>query len=833
MESVRKISQLLGRWPVALAVTIVLGAAILLPALGRPGLWEPGERALADRVAPPLEIQRQQDAQRAQVAAATANQPKPPEPACRRAPPEDALARSLTNRAMTYGRDEIADTDTGRKLPLALLGLVTVIAAAGIAMRSGRARAGIVTAIVLLSMPLLVLQSRMLTSDIGTACGGALIIYGFLTLRRAGDAVRALVGRVRLRDFSIASADTVVGAAALCAGLVIGFVSGGALLGLVVPLGAVAAAGKLGLPFLADAGRLAYNLALRVARRSRWAVGKQPRAYSGESYGPAFVATLAALGLLGYLAYQLYDLRPPHPGIVPPARQVAGVAIVPEGCYSWLLGGVWRPEDDLRYVFDSSFEQIAYGTFPWGILGPIAMLLLLRDPDPQRRRVGALTLAWAGGAWIATEAFHRKVGITIWAGFPAIAVAIGVWLDGTLARRTREPRESEESGGVSAGWLLLGLFVLLAVLDLGKDLQSFPEKLTSLLAGSETVAYPAQSKLLAVKTKLWVLGLGQLVAIGVALALMLWRTGASHTAALLRRGATCAAAVALGASLLVAGFWSFGWHPKIAEHLSSKAMFETYQALRAPGDQLVIMGELGHAPLAYADAPRPPNAPPTELGYEKATTRDAVVTALKRDHRVFAIAPQTELCALHREIGDKPYFVIDDRNLRHLLFSNRVDGTTDKNPLREMIVHAEPKQIPNRPKGRVVWDNRIELLGWSLPKTVQRGGKFDVTIYYKILQPVGGNWTAIMHFDGAIRFSGDHKPIQDRCPTSTWQPGDYIIDRVSVVAGSAGHPLGNYDLWIGFFTGTAPNFKNMTISTAPSDMRDTNDRVKIATVILD
>ncbi|HLL24269.1 MAG TPA: hypothetical protein VK427_19195, partial [Kofleriaceae bacterium] len=176
----RKISQYLTRWPAALLVTVLLAGAILLPALGRPGLWEPGERQLSDRVAPPVAIQQQLDDQRAKVKALQASQPKPAEPTCRRAPPDDALARSLTNRAMTWGRDNIADTDGGRKLPLALLGVLTVIATAGIAMRGGRARAGVIAGIVVLSMPLLVLQSRMLTSDIGTACGASLIIYGFL-----------------------------------------------------------------------------------------------------------------------------------------------------------------------------------------------------------------------------------------------------------------------------------------------------------------------------------------------------------------------------------------------------------------------------------------------------------------------------------------------------------------------------------------------------------------------------------------------------------------------------------------------------------------------------
>lgn len=826
----RKISEYLSRWPVALLVTIVLGAAILLPSLGGPGLWEMTERGLADRVAPPLPVQKQQDeARRAADEAqqkALAGKPKPAEPVCRKAAPEDQVARSLTNRAMRFGRDEIADTDGGRKLPLALLGLLTVIATAGIGMRLARARAGIVTAVVLLSMPLLVLQARMLTSDIGTACGAALIIYGFLALRSAGTSVHALFGR-RYGEMTRATLDVVVGSLALCAGLVIGFVSGGALLGLVVPIGAIAAAGKLGLPFVVDAGKLGYNTALRLSRSQKWALGRAPLRYSGESYGPAFLATLAVVVLVGWLAYQLYALEPPRPGFQPPVRQIAGVAIVPEGCYSWLLGGVWRAEDDLRYVFDSSFEQIAYGTFPWGILGPIAMLLLLRDPHPKRRLAGALTLAWAGGAWIATEAFHRKVGITIWSGFPAIAVAIGVWIDALLEKRAHK---DEDTSSVPAGAILLGVFVLLAVLDFGKDLQSFPDKLTSLLSGTEVVTYPVQSKLLFLKTRLWVLVLGMCVALGASMTLILWRAGETALDILLRRIATYCAAAAFGASVVMAGFWAFAWHPRVAESLSSKAMFETYKILRKAGDQLVIMGELGQAPLAYADAPK---AKPDAPGYEKAMSRDVIVNALKRPNRVFAIAPVSELCALHREVGTQPYFVIDDRNTRNLLFSNKVDGTSDKNPLQDMIVHAEPKGIPMRPKAPVVWDNRIELLGWSIPKTVQRGSTFEVVLYYKILEPVGGNWTSIMHFDGAIRFSGDHKPIQDRCPTSTWQKGDFIIDRVSVVAGGAGHPLGKYDLWIGFFTGTAPNFKNMTVSAAPADMKDNTDRVKITSVILD
>jgi hypothetical protein len=235
---------------------------------------------------------------------------------------------------------------------------------------------------------------------------------------------------------------------------------------------------------------------------------------------------------------------------------------------------------------------------------------------------------------------------------------------------------------------------------------------------------------------------------------------------------------------------------------------------------------MGDAPGDYADK------------FETVPNREQIVASLKRPNRVFAIAPQSELCSLHREIGGAPYFVLDDQNVRSILLSNKVDGSSDKNPLRDTILHKEPEQIAHRlpPNQRVVWDSKIQLLGWDIPQTVGRGSRFEVKLYYKILAPVGGAWTTLMHFDGSGRFNGDHLPIENRCPTSTWQAGDFIVDTYTVTAG--GGPAfaagSTYDLFIGFFTGTNPNWKNMPVSEAPGNMRDSlTDRVKIMQLQLD
>jgi hypothetical protein len=589
---------------------------------------------------------------------------------------------------------------------------------------------------------------------------------------------------------------------------VLGFTGGGALLGLVAPLGGVAAAGAFG--------------ASLVARRTG-ARGREP----AEAWPAALVAALAAaaaIGLVGVLAHQLYDLKTPYPGMTPPpARELLGKAIVPGGCYSWALGAIWRPEDDLRIIYDSTFEQIAYGSYPWGLLAPIAMAALLGAPDARRRRLGGIALGWAGAAWVASEAFQRKVGFTVYAGFPALAIAVGAWLDAMFAGRARG-----EPGAMPPGARLIALFAVLGIVELGKDLQSFSERLTSLLVGNDAIPYPAQSHLVWVPTRLWVFALGVVIAGGFAVAVGLWRDGDAPRDRRDRRLAAGGAITAIGATFVLAAFWTAIWQPDLAINLSSKTMFETYERLARPGDALVVMGDLGQAPFAYTS--RPPEIVPD---------RTQIIAALGRSGRVFAIAPQSELCTLHREIAGKPYFVLDDRNLRDLLLSNRLDGATDQNPLRTAIVHEEPRDIPFRPKGKVTWGDdqlpRIQLLGWDLPRSVARGARFDVTLYYKILQPVGGSWKTLVHIDGPGGRAGigDHDPIGGRCPTSTWQLGDYIIDRFTTSAGGGAFPAGVYEVWTGFFTGSNPNWKNMKVTEAPGDMRDNVDRVKITTIGLE
>jgi hypothetical protein len=65
--------------------------------------------------------------------------------------------------------------------------------------------------------------------------------------------------------------------------------------------------------------------------------------------------------------------------------------------------------------------------------------------------------------------------------------------------------------------------------------------------------------------------------------------------------------------------------------------------------------------------------------------------------------------------------------------------------------------------------------------------------------------------------------IDGCCPTTVWQPGDYIVDRFDarIDDGEARrNPAGMYRIWTGLVTGAAPRWTDMPVSDTVSDMYD-------------
>lgn len=781
----------LARHPLALPAWI-LGFALLclFPAIGTPGLWEPQEMAVADE------------------AAARADKTyKAPVPAtsCKKGPTADG-PRTLTPRAAAWGLGTFANSDGGARLPFALLGLLGVMAVFGTAWRLGSPRAGFFAGLVLCSFPMWALSSRQLTSEIGVATGATLMAYAMAALCRPYT-----------KNTAFLPIDILGSLAALGAGAWLAFKGGGVLLGVVPPLAAFAIAGTFGVPLAVRGLERAWaSIDRRPLRPDR---PDAPDVASIATAAVALLAGLVAIGLGIWLVYQIFELGPLTVG----TRQVFGKSILTSDCYSSLLGGVWRNDDDLRQTYDSLFEQAGFGMFPWAVIVPIALAALAIGACGDRRRhAGAVVLGWAAAAWLCAAVFNRKVGFALYPGFPACAVGVGLWLDAVLERRDQLAREdADRSGWATTAWVLVGLVMIAGVIVMSKDLSAFPERLTSLLVGNDQIKYPTNARFLFIPMKawLWVLGLG--IALPLAFAAWIWRPeGNPILRTLVRHGVI----VGLVFTALAGLYWTHGWHRGLSQNLSSKQVFQVYRDLRKPGEPLSIMGSMGNAPRYYAGGKT-----------ETIAGRDQLLEYLAKPSRVFALVPASELCPIHSARTDKGgYYVLDDTNARYMLLSNQLGTARDKNPLATAMTRTPPAWLANageKPMG--TWDNQIQLVGMKVPKKVLRGEKFTMTLAFKVIAPVNGGWKIFVHIDGGgSRIIGDHDPIRGRCATNFWKVGDYVIDTFEVEAGNASFPPQNYDIWVGFFTGSNPNWRNMTVTAAPDGLKDGNNRVKVGQVRL-
>jgi hypothetical protein len=853
-EAVKVILQYLQReaaWPL---LVVLLAAVVLLPGLDRAGFWEPHEIRVADRA------HEQLDAGEAGKEAVA-----PTSPTSRQPP---LLAWSMAQGMRIVGGDK----ELGARLPLALLGLVTVLATFFLGRRLASPRAGLLSALILLSFPLLVFQSRQLMSDVGTAAGSTLAVLGLVGLAwPTGDDARGGRARPAWRY--------AIDAALVIAGAAISFYAAAALRGLVVPFGAVGLAclaalaalaadrepgpgvrrGSvvIGLSFMAlGAGVLVVARYVDLDRPVQLGLGLAPVVLgavlfvrgllSGRARPSApeqrwqrvHLAGVAALGLgvaavaLAWVLAAIFDLRDPIPG----ERALLGYSIVSTNDYVTPLGGVWTQGEDARATFDTLFERIAYGLFPWSALAPIALVHLAMGTRRGRATwAGFVPLAWALVAWVVASVMARKVGATQFPALPAVALGVGMWLDHVLVARDRAagtaaaaqaPGEDGGDEGVAVRLPLVALFVLLAALVVGKDLLAFPDRLPA-LSTLETVEYPKELTLLGLDLKVYWLLFGVLIGGALAGGLWLWERGRpagrlrgwAYTIG--RHGVHAAVALGLGFAL----FLVHGWLPAMSHKLSSKDLYAAYDDVRAEGEPLGVLGDPGRGLTYYASG-----------GYETLRNREALVEMLRRAGRVFALAPASELCALHRSIrGTVDYHVLDNSHAKFLLLSNQLrPGEQDRNPLARAIVRTPPENIP-RPM-RADFDGRVELIGVDMPEVVDRGDTFEVTLYFRVVRPPSAAWKVFLHFDGGgMRFQGDHDPIAGRCATTYWQPGDYIVDTAEVEAGNLTYAKTDYTVYAGFFRGSHGSWSNMPVKSAVDGSGkplpvDQNHRVNIGTV---
>jgi len=760
-------------WVLAFAVLLCLAG------LSRFGFWDPWELKLAE--------QARDVARSGHFFDPTAGG---------KYPGGHALATMLSAIGIAlFGASEL-----GARLPIALSAVGALMAVYWAGRGLLRPRAALLATLVLGTMPLFALEARQLTSDAPLVATLALALGGFGRFAWPPD------GRRRERDLAIG-----VGS------LLVGVYAGGALLGFVLPVFAIIASLIVG--YGLEPTPPGAVVADGTGPLSPAGVGRDvpaDRPIGASSFHPS-TAAFWFFAVLGLTALGLL---------------IAAMTGLVAGRYSWLLGGVPRAGAPTR-TFEALVRQLGFGLFPWSAVAIFALARPLTrldgegaadaaaEPGTNRRLafVSLYLLIFAGLGYAASGYLDVVANDVRYVALPAIALAVGAFLDEALEGNSAEP--------------VAGLLMAIGTLIVARDFYLAPEELASVHV-NDKVRWPGQIQLGSLL--LWV---GLISAGGIAAGLgarprALGKVPAPAPArGPVRRAIADAYVYAgrFGLQIAVACAVAFAFYltqdlvPRLSTHLSFKPVLESYAKFAHEGDKIGKYRIEGHGSSFYNKQTM------TEL-----PSQDRVVAFLRDPQRVFAMVPTDELAALDVAFKQSqvPYYVVDASSSKFLLITNQLGpGQHDDNPLAANLWTAPAGDPTAKPpwSWRVplsaTFGDAIELVGADFPPVVRRPGKIPLDLYFRVKAKVPGSYKIFVHFDGpaAPRVIGDHDPVNHAFGTNFWLPGEYVRDHYDTDVPYMTTPPGMYTVYVGFWPGGEGKRLKVTQGN-----QDGSDRVRLGTI---
>jgi len=743
---------------------VLFAVALVLPRLGSFGFWDPWELKIAEHV--------RDMASSASLFDVTVEKRFPAQP------PLDLILGAIGMRIFSVG-------EFGGRIGNGLCAILAILAVYWAGLGLFRRRAAVLAALTLGSFPLFVLESRQLTSDMPLIAGLALALGGLGRYAWPGDGVR------RLRDLAVGAV-----------GLLIGLLSGGAMLGVV-------------LPSLALAGALVVAFGLKprtVEGAALCQPGIGPDVSADVSFGQGLLvkgargrAALIGVALLGVLLL-VWTFA---------AGNVAGR-------FSLLLGGIPKSATPTT-TFEFFVKQLGFGLFPWSALAVFALgrpLIRLGgggEPDGDRLAFSQLyLLVFAAFGFGLSSLFVIMTGDARFVALAPIALAVGSLLDEALEGERTEP--------------VLGLLVATGTMVVARDFVLEPEELVSVHTLAK-VTWPS-----VIKMGPAFMVFGTLFAVGIytgfatrgrALGRVAMRDlGKAGTWRRRIESAVVEAGrwgiqVAVGSAVLFALVVGLHLVPTLSKHMSFKPLLESYTKFASHGERI------GRYKVEAQGAGFYSRKEMVDLA-----SLDRVAEFLRSADRVFALVSANEKGAIDAALRSArvDYFVVDASSSRFLLLSNRLDpGEKDQNPLKKDVwmapqlprmVTAEPAAPGGEPTQKSEWPDQpapwkwripmhtmfeesIELVGADFPPTIRRPGSIPLTLYFRVHKKPKPGFRIFVHFDAPNepRLLGDHPLVNGTFPTDYWLPGEYIRDTFDVEVPLMTTPAGRYTLLLGFWPG--------------------------------
>jgi len=262
----------------------------------------------------------------------------------------------------------------------------------------------------------------------------------------------------------------------------------------------------------------------------------------------------------------------------------------------------------------------------------------------------------------------------------------------------------------------------------------------------------------------------------------------------------------------------FQYYPALANQLSPKEVFESYEKCHKQGEPLALFGVGGRTAAYYAGGqPESFNDPQSAFQWLMAGGSTTHYMAVRADElpRLNQLYRQRSM-QMGQKAENLP--VLDARSSQIILVgSSLVCATKNQSPLDKIILTEPPK--PQRPLNANMEDKLLVLgidltdANGKLIDALRPGAKFHMRIYYKVLAPVTTEWEGFIHIDGFHRrHNGDHKVMNGKYPFSLWQKDDLLVDDVEMTLEPNFSP-GQYTIYFGLFLGET----RLKVTSGPSD----------------
>ncbi len=418
--------------------------------------------------------------------------------------------------------------------------------------------------------------------------------------------------------------------------------------------------------------------------------------------------------------------------------------------------------------WDVLFEQIVFGTFPWIVFVPAALFALSHNSD-REQFTNTLALTWIGASIGIGSLYSFHIHTAMFSALPALAFVVSRWL-WSIPTAPAMPRQQV---------IVFGLLALM----IARDLSEFSQRLSAIHLPIDTLQHGEFSPIFP-----WFA-----FATTVALILFLVICQSASKRQALPWGI-------LGTTLLFGSVFSQYLLPSLSKNVSHSHIVREYLRLKKGNEPIRSLGPVPSALALYVPSAKP-------------TNRHALNEELQSDSRVFALVPRASVCPvrqLSRKKGIDPAVLV--QNNTYALLSNQHSPDEKGNTELSSVLGNHQLGLGSGPK-ELVFDDSIRLHSVQMPKRVKRGTEFTLRLEFEVLKRTHRKWKVFAHFDGpGIRFQGDHWPIEDRCGSNYWNPGDVVIDTYTIKAGDSSYPAGRYQLWAGFFFGSQGNWTRAQVT---------------------